>query len=82
MEQLLKNRTSLRTKLTKISNSIEEARHQENIDQDDLAYLIFSGENLLQKMNSLQEELHNLEAYDDSRHMELLTEQLSRPVDY
>ena len=76
MEQLLKNRTSLRTKATKISNSIEEARHQENIDQDDLAYLIFSGENLLQKMNSLQEELDNLEAYDDSRHMELLTEQL------
>ena len=76
MEQLIKNRTSLRTKATNISRSLDEARHEEHTDQDDLAYLIFSGEKLIQEINSNQDELDSLEVYDDSKHLALLTEQL------
>ena len=76
MDQLLKNRTSLRTKATKISKSIEEARLQEHTDEDDLAFLLFNGENLIREMNQVQDELDSFEVYDDSKHLELLTEQL------
>ena len=76
MEQLIKNRTSLRTKATNITRSLDEARHEEHTDQDDLAYLIFSGEKLIQEINSNQDELDSLEVYDDSKHLALLTEQL------
>lgn len=73
---LVKNRVSLRTKATEITKSIEEARRRENIEEDDLAYLIFTGENLIKAISVMQEELDNLEVYDETKHLELLTEQL------
>ena len=74
MDQLVKNRQSLRAKATKITKSIEEARTQENTKEDDLAYLIFTGESLIKELNAVQDELDNLEVYDESKHLESLTE--------
>ena len=77
MDKLVKkNRQSLRAKATKITKSIEEARTQENTKEDDLAYLIFTGESLIKELNAVQDELDNLEVYDESKHLESLTEQL------
>ena len=76
MERLLKRRDSLRLKATQATKTIGEARRQEHIEEDDLAYLIFNGKNIIREMNAVQEKLDRSEIYDDSDHLELLTEQL------
>ena len=75
VEVLLKNRTSLRGKVTKLTNDFKEYRAGE-VDQNDLAYKIHVLEQLEQKMISLQDVLSSKGVSDETPHLDNLREEV------
>ena len=80
MDELLKVRTRLRAKATKLSNDLKDYRQrdQATLDQDDLAFKIHVLKELLSDLESCQSKLDGLDkgAADETNHVDVMKEEI------
>ena len=76
MEDLLKKRASIRSKITKTTGEFKDYRMSSEVQEDDLAYKIHMLEKLESDLLSLQNELTKLGCADESNHLDRLEEEI------
>ena len=76
MDELLKKRTVMRGKATRLANECRDYRGQEHINDDDLAYMIHMLEQLEADMLVVQKQLDAEGHVDDTSHMDKLREEV------
>ena len=73
---LTKQRTSLRGRVTRQAKELRELRGSEQVNDDDLAYLIHVLEQLEMEMSKVQGQLDSEGLTDDTDHMDKLREEV------
>ena len=73
---LTKQRTSLRGRVTRQAKELRELRGSEQVNDDDLAYLIHVLEQIEMEMSKVQGQLDSEGLIDDTDHMDKLREEV------
>ena len=76
MEDLKKQRTTLRGKVTKLTNELREYRGAKDVNDDDLAYMIHVLEQLQTDIMEVQKQLDVDGVDDETSHVERLREEI------